>query len=42
VVLDDYGYWSGCRKATDEFLKAQSTPIMLHHIDGEGRYFIKP
>ena len=42
VVLDDYGYWSGCRKATDEFLQIQSDPIMLHHIDDTGRYFLKP
>ena len=41
VVLDDYGYWAGCRKATDEFIDQQSQPIMLHHIDSTGRYFIK-
>jgi len=42
VVLDDYGHWSGCRTATDEFLARQPQPIMLHHIDYAGRYFIKP
>lgn len=42
VVLDDYGLWAGCRKATDEFLARQPKPIMLHHIDYTGRYFIKP
>jgi O-methyltransferase len=42
VILDDYGYWAGCRTATDEFLRRQPKPIMLHHIDGDGRYFTKP
>jgi O-methyltransferase len=40
--LDDYGYWSGCRKATDEFIEQLSEPVMLHHIDVDGRYFVKP
>jgi O-methyltransferase len=42
VVLDDYGLWAGCRRATDEFLVRQPHPIMLHHIDYSGRYFLKP
>lgn len=42
IVLDDYGYWSGCRKATDEFIEQLSEPVMLHHIDVDGRYFVKP
>jgi hypothetical protein len=41
-VLDDYGLWAGCRSATNEFLARQPQPIMLHHIDYAGRYFIKP
>jgi O-methyltransferase len=42
VVLDDYGYRTGCRKATDEFLARQLEPMMLHHIDQAGGYLIKP
>ena len=41
VILDDYGYWAGCRKATDEFIERLSEPVMLHHIDADGRYFMK-
>ena len=42
VILDDYGYWAGSRKATDEFIAQLSAPIMLHRIDVAGRYFVKP
>lgn len=42
IVIDDYGYFEGCRRAVDEFLTAQAVPIMLHHIDETGRYWIKP
>lgn len=41
VILDDYGYWAGCRRATDEFIERLSEPVMLHHIDADGRYFMK-
>jgi O-methyltransferase len=41
IVLDDYGYWAGCRKATDEFIATLPEPVMLHHIDADGRYFTK-
>jgi hypothetical protein len=40
VIIDDYGYWAGCRKATDEFL--ESIDVELRVIDEEGRFFIKP
>jgi hypothetical protein len=42
IVIDDYGYWQGCRKAVDEFLSHQPGPIMLHHIDSSARYWLKP
>lgn len=41
VVIDDYGHWEGCRKAVDEFLASHATPVMLHHVDYTGRYWIK-
>ena len=41
VVIDDYGHWEGCRKAVDEFLAKLGSPVMLHHVDYTGRYWIK-
>ncbi len=42
VVIDDYGKWSGCRKAVDEFLASLRRPLLLNHIDAAGRYLIVP
>lgn len=41
VVIDDYGYWPGCRRAVDEFLEHIVGPVMLHSIDSSGRYWVK-
>lgn len=42
VIIDDYGHWEGCRKATDEFMAARGIQAPLIAIDYTGRYFIKP
>ncbi len=42
VVIDDYAFYEGCRRAVDEFLSNQVEPVMLHHIDQDARYWIKP
>lgn len=42
VVFDDYGYWSGCRKAVDEFLAEYSIEVKLTPIDFTSHYFFKP
>ncbi len=42
VAVADYGAFDGSRRAVDEFIATQPTPIMLHHIDWAGRYWIKP
>jgi hypothetical protein len=42
VVFDDYGFWSGCRKAVDEFLAGRLINVSLTPIDTESHYFIKP
>jgi O-methyltransferase len=42
VVLDDYGYWEGCRKAWEDFQEQRSLQISLTPIDGIGVYFQKP
>jgi O-methyltransferase len=42
LIIDDYGYWQGARKAVDEFLAATSDKVLLHRIDNSGRAFVKP
>jgi hypothetical protein len=41
LIIDDYGYWKGARKAVDEFLSALPEPVLLHRIDSECRAAIK-
>jgi len=40
LILDDYGYWAGAKKAADEFFEGQN--VFMHRIDTEGRLVIKP
>lgn len=42
VVLDDYGYWEGCRNAWHEFASERGLKIDLVQVDGTGVYFQKP
>lgn len=42
VIIDDYGYYVGCRKAVDEFMHRKGIHAFLNHIDSTGRYWIKP
>jgi O-methyltransferase len=41
LIIDDYGYWQGARKAVDEYLGSLSTPYYLHRIDPTGRVLQK-
>src|SRR5947209_5181098 len=42
VVFDDYGFWSGCRKAVDEFIAEHGIGVHLMPIDSTSHYFRKP
>lgn len=42
VVLDDYGFWPGCRTAVDEFLQSRGLQVKLYVSDDTGRWFQKP
>src|SRR6267378_4047391 len=41
LIIDDYGYWQGCRKAVDEYFAQQQEPILLNRVDHTGRIAVK-
>jgi hypothetical protein len=41
LIIDDYGYWSGARKATDEYLASRGEHPLLHRLDYTGRLIVK-
>lgn len=42
LILDDYGFWQGCRKAVDEYFARQTFVPLLTKLDFSGRLSIKP
>ena len=42
IILDDYGYWKGCKEATDEFLASKNINVVLNKTDFSEVWFIKP
>jgi O-methyltransferase len=42
LIVDDYGYWRGARKATDEYLASLPERPLLQRIDYTGRIGVKP
>ena len=41
LIIDDYGHWSGSKKAVDEFIEKRKLNIFLNRIDYTGRLAIK-
>ncbi len=41
LIIDDYGYWEGARKAIDEYISDNNIRILLNRIDYTGRIAIK-
>jgi O-methyltransferase len=41
LILDDYGWWQGSRKAVDEYLTETGARLLLLRID-EGRIAVRP
>lgn len=37
LIIDDYGYWKGCRKAVDEYFAENGISMLLNRIDSTGR-----
>ena len=42
LLLDDYGHYEGARRAVDEYLAAESEPLLLTRVDYTGRMALKP
>ncbi len=42
LIVDDYGYWQGSRKATDEYLAQNNLVMLLNRVDNTGRMAVKP
>lgn len=42
VVIDDYQFWEGCRKAVDDFLVQRNLKVRMIPIDYSSSYFRKP
>ena len=41
LIVDDYGYWEGARRAVDEFFASRAHKILLNRIDSTGRIGVK-
>ena len=41
LIIDDYGFWKGARKAVDEFLETLQPQPILRTIDETGRFLFK-
>ena len=41
LLLDDYGHWSGARRAVDEYFAALGCSYYLHRVDTTGRLLVK-
>ena len=41
IIIDDYGHWSGAKKAVDEYLSKNNLSPMLNYLDYTGRTWIK-
>lgn len=42
LIIDDYGYWTGARRAVDAFFSTLAHRPMMSRIDFTGRMIIKP
>jgi O-methyltransferase len=41
LIVDDYGFWKGARKAVDEYIAENNIRILLNRMDDTGRIAIK-
>ena len=41
LIIDDYGFWKGARKAVDEYFAENNIQILLNRLDDTGRIAVK-
>jgi O-methyltransferase len=41
LIIDDYGFWKGARKAVDEYIAENNIQILLNRLDDTGRVAVK-
>jgi len=41
LIIDDYGFWKGAKKAVDEYIQENQLNLFLHRIDYTGRIALK-
>ena len=41
LIIDDYGFWKGARKAVDEYITENNVKILLNRMDDTGRIALK-
>ena len=41
LIIDDYGYWDGTRRAVDEFFNSRPRKMLFNRIDNGGRLGVK-
>ena len=41
LIIDDYGYWKGARKAVDEYIEENNLQLLLNRMDETGRIAVK-
>ena len=41
LIIDDYGYWDGARRAVTEYFSRPSRHLLLNYIDNTGRIAVK-
>lgn len=42
LILDDYGYWRGARRAVDEYMRENGLNLLLNRVDMSVRIALKP
>lgn len=41
LIVDDYGHWTGCRQAVDEYFGSRNINVLLNRVDYTGRIAVK-
>jgi hypothetical protein len=42
LIIDDYGFYQGSRKATDQYIAENNLKVFLNRVDDNVRLVVKP